>query len=165
MPEVKGHIGESAVAVVVVEVAGVVGEVRFEDVEPSVAVVIGDANTHAGLFMAVVVVGAAGHHGDIGECAVVIVVEENAGLRVHGDINVRPAVVVEIIGNGGDGVSRARLQNAGFLGNVGESSVAIVVVEDVGVAGKAARPAHNRNALPLARRRVARRSESCQDRA
>ncbi len=37
-----------------------------------------------------------------------------------------------------------------FDGNIGEGSVSIVVIENIGVAGKTARAAHHGNALPLA---------------
>ena len=81
-----------------------------------------------------------------------IVVEQNAGLRIDRDINIRPAVVVEIVGDRSDRVSWAGFENAGFLGDIGESSVAVVVVKDIGVAGESARTAHHRDALPLADR-------------
>ena len=54
-------------------------------------------------------------HGDIGESAVVIVVEQHAGLGIDGDVDVGPAVVVEVIGDRGDGISRAGLQDSGFF--------------------------------------------------
>src|SRR5271169_4788342 len=146
----EGDIAEGSVAVVVVQVAGVIGEVGFEDVEPAVAVVVGHGDTHSGLLVPVFTIGAAGHYGDIGEGAVMVVLEENAGFGVYGDVNVRPPVVVEIVRDGGDGVSRAGLENAGFLGNIGKGAVSIVVVEDVRIARKAARAAHGGNALPLA---------------
>ena len=133
-----------------VEVAGIVGEVGLENVEPAVAIVIADRHAHAGLLVAVFAVGASGDDGDIGESSVVIVVEQDAGFRVHRDINIRPAVVVEIVGDRGNGVTRAGLQDACLLGHVGERSVAVVVIENVGVAGKAARTAHHRDAFPLA---------------
>ena len=90
------HVAEGAVAVVVIEVAGVVGEVGFENVEPAVAVVVADGHAHSGLLVAVLAVGASGHDGDIGEGSVVIVAEQNAGLGIDRDVNIRPAVVVEI---------------------------------------------------------------------
>src|SRR5439155_26146463 len=90
-------VAEGAVAVVVVEIAGVVGEVGLENVKPAVAVIIGDRDTHSGMFVAVLTVRAAGGHLDIGKRAVGVVGEEGAGFRVHGDINIGPAVVVEII--------------------------------------------------------------------
>ena len=151
---VERQIGESSVAVVVIEVAGVVGEVGLEDIEPAVAVVVGHGHAHACLLVAVVVVGAAGHDGDIGKRAVVVVLEQDARLGVDRDIDVGPSVVVEVIRDCGDGVARARFQDAGLLGNIGEGPVAVVVVENVGVAGKAARAAHGGHALPLAEGRV-----------
>ena len=124
-----------------IEIAGVVGEIGFENVEPAVAIVVADGHAHAGLLVAIVAVGASGDHGDIGECAVVVVVEQDAGLRIHRDVNIRPAVVVKIVGDGGDGVARAGLEDAGLFGDVGKSAVAIVVIKNVGVArrGRAGR--------------------------
>ncbi len=91
----------------------------------------------------------------IGERAVVIVLEQNARLRIDGDINVGPAVVVEIVRNRGDRIARPGFQNAGFLRDVGKRAVAVVVIEDVRVAGQSARAAHRRNAFPLAQRGLA----------
>ena len=71
-----------------VEVAGIVGEISFEDVERSVAIVVCDANTHPGLFVTVVAVSDSGQDGDIGKRAVVIVAEQDAWLRVDGDVDV-----------------------------------------------------------------------------
>src|SRR5262249_38801171 len=65
------------------------------------------------------------------------------------DVNVRPAVVVEVVGNGGDGEAAAGVQNAGFFGNVRERTGAVVAVEDVGVAGEAARGAPDGDAFPF----------------
>ena len=98
-----------------IEVAGVVGKVGFENIEPAVAVIIADSHAHSGLLVAILAVGASGEDGDIGERSVVIVAEQNAGLRIHGHINIRPAVVVEIIRDRGNGIARARLEDAGFL--------------------------------------------------
>ena len=161
IPEAEGHVAESAVAVVVIEIAGVVGEIGFEDVEPAVAVVVRDGNAHTGLLVAILAVGAAGDHGDIGERAVVIVVKQNAGLGIDGDVNIRPAVVIEIVRDRGDGIARAGFQDAGFLRDIGESSVAVVVIENVGVAGETARAAHDRNSFPLAKRLARGRRSFC----
>ena len=133
-----------------VEVAGVVREIGFEDVEPAIAVVVGNSDAHAGLLMTAVAVGAIGHDGDIGKCAVMVVLKQDAGLGIDGDIDIRPAIVVEVIGDGSDGIARAGLENAGLLRNVGEGPIAIVVIEDVGVRRKTARAAHDGYALPLA---------------
>ena len=165
MPAAKVTSMKRSVAVVVVEVAGVVGKVGFEDIEPAVAVVVAHANAHARLFVAIFAVGAAGHDGDVGERAVVIVVKQDARLRVHSDINVGPAVVIEIVGDCRDRIARAGLQDAGLLRDIGKRSVAIVVIKNVGVAGKAARAAHDRNALPLADAIAVRHGGLSRDRA
>ena len=133
-----------------IEVAGVVGEVGLENVEPAVAVVVGHGHAHAGLLVAIFAVGATRDDGNIGERSVVIVVEQDAGLRVHRHINIRPAIVIEIIGDRGNRIARAGLENAGFLRDIGKRSVAVVVIKNVGVAGQSARAAHHRDAFPLA---------------
>src|SRR5256885_5540447 len=132
----ESDIGESAVAVVAVKIASVVGEIGFKDVEPAVAIVVGNRNAHAGLLMAVVAICAAGQNCDVRKCAVAIVLKKNAGLRIHGNINVRPAVIVEIVGDRGNGIAASRFQNAGFFGNVGKSAVAVIAIKNVGVAGQ-----------------------------
>ena len=130
MPEAKRHVAESAVAVVVVEIAGIVGEIGFENVEPAIAVVVTDGDAHSGLLVAIFAVSASGHDGDVGESAVVVVAEQDAGLGIDRDVNVRPAVVIEIVGDGRDGVARAGFEDAGFLGDVGKCAVAIVAVRE-----------------------------------
>src|SRR5206468_11777896 len=131
------NVRESPIAIVVVQVAGVVSEVGFENVEPAVAVVVGDSDTHPGLLMAAIAVGATSHYSDISESAVMIVLEENAWLRVYSNINIRPPIVIEVIRDRRNGVPRARFQNARLLRNIGKSAVSIVAIENVRVAGKA----------------------------
>ena len=77
-----------------------------------------------------------------GERAVVIVAEQQAGGGIAGDIDVRPAVVVEIRGHGGHPVApvdRSRCPHA--LADIGERAVAVVVVqrERARAAGRAGR--------------------------
>ena len=49
----------------------------------------------------------------LGECAVVVVAEEQAGRGVAGHVDVGPAVVVEIGGDGGQSVPPFSLADAG----------------------------------------------------
>src|SRR6266704_1847201 len=146
----KSDVTESAVAVVVIEVAGIVGEVGLENVKPSVAVIIGDRDAHSGLFVAILAVRAAGDHGDIRERSIVIVVKENAGFGIHGDINIGPAIIIKIIGDRGDGIPRPGLEDSRLRADVGKGAVAVVVEENVGVAGSTTRAAHDGDAFPLA---------------
>src|SRR5258708_36194190 len=89
----EGGVVKSAIAVVAIECSGVVGEIGFENIEIAVAVVVGNGGTHAGLFAAVVIEGSASGHGEIGEGSVAIVVIEDAGGAVPGNIDIRPALV------------------------------------------------------------------------
>ena len=57
--------------------------------------------------MSVVAVGHTSEDGEVAERAVVIVAKENAGLRIDGNVDIWPAVVIEIIRDGGDGVAWA----------------------------------------------------------
>src|ERR1700730_4993909 len=141
-----------------VQIAGIVRKGRLEDVQPSVTVIIAHADAHPCLLMAVLAVSAAGYNRDIGEGAVVIVAEQHAGLRVHGHINIGPPVVVEIVRDRCNGISRARLQDARLLGYVGKGSVSVVVVKNICVTGKTARAAHYGDPFPLAKGIVGRRS-------
>ena len=102
------NIVESSIAIVVVQVAGVISEVGFEDVEPSIAVVVGDSNAHSCLFMAAIAISATSHDCNIGERAIMVVLEENARLRIYRDINIRPSIIIEVVGDRSDGVPRAR---------------------------------------------------------
>ena len=104
--------------------------------------------------MAIFAVGASGHDRNVSESAVVIVVEQHAGLRVHGNIDVRPPVVVKIIGDGRNRIAGTGLQDSRLLRDIRKCAVAIVVKEYVGIPRKTARTAHGRNALPLALRRI-----------
>ena len=108
----------------------------------AVAVVIGGRDAHAGLRFAVGAVGHAGFDGDLGERAVVVVLVEGGGGGVVGDVDVGPAVVVEVGDQHAEAVSAGRLQNARFRRNIGEGAVAVVVEQDVLAAiqtGRAAR--------------------------
>jgi hypothetical protein len=62
--------------------------------------------------MAIDVIGTTSHHSYIREGSIVIILEQNAGFGIYGDINIRPPIIIEIVRYGGDGVSRSGLQNS-----------------------------------------------------
>src|SRR5258708_35695650 len=53
--------------------------------------------------------------------------------------------------DGGDGIARAGLPDPCLLGDVGKSPIAVIVIKNVGVTGKAAGAAHDRESFPLAK--------------
>src|SRR5260370_41255469 len=79
-----------------IEGGGVVGEIGLDNVEASVAIVVDGIGSHAGLLAASVVEGDAGLDGNFCESSVVVVVKEQAGSGIAGDVDVGPAVVVEV---------------------------------------------------------------------
>src|SRR5882757_6158317 len=147
----KRNIAESPIAVVVVQVAGVIGKVGLEYIEPSVTVVVGHAHAHPGLLMSVVTVSATRHDCDIGERAIMVVLEQDARCRVHGNINIRPPIIVEVVRNSGNRIPRARLENSRLLRNVGKCAVTVVAIEKIRITIKPPWTTHDRHALPLAK--------------
>src|SRR6266849_3063979 len=92
----KDGVVEGAVAIVVVQVRGLVGVVGLDDIEPAITVVIADADAHAALRRAIFIEGAADFRADFSEGAILVVAIDTAGYGVAGDVNVGPAVVVEV---------------------------------------------------------------------
>src|SRR5260370_29565920 len=103
----------------------------FDEMEVAGEIVIGGGGAHAGLGFAVGAEGAAGFHGDVGEGAVFFILIEGAGGGIVGDVNVRPAIVVEVGGEHAETVSAVGLQNASFFADVGEGAVTIVVIQNI----------------------------------
>src|SRR5438874_2171393 len=99
--------------------------------------------------MTIGAVGAPRQHCDVSKGSVTIVAEEHAGLRIDGNVNVGPSIVVEIVRDRRDGVARARLQNACLLADIGEGAIAVVVIKNVGIAWQSAWTAHDGDTFPL----------------
>src|SRR5215475_12318993 len=94
-----------------------------EQVQPSIIVVVEpdgagrpSRRRHAGLFR------------DVGKCAITIVVIQNAA-AVLSDVDVGETVAVVVAD--GNTLSVAAGDDTGFLRNIGESAVAIVLIEGV----------------------------------
>src|SRR6266851_5470037 len=126
-----GGVLEIRAAEIVIKRRGIASEIRFDEIEIAVEIVIGGGDAHAGLRLAVGAESAARFDGDVGESAVFFVLIERAGRGIVGDVNVRPAVVVEIGGEHAEAEGAVGLQDAGFFADVGEGAVAVVVVENV----------------------------------
>ncbi len=135
----SGGIGEDGVALVGVESVGFADKVGHEDVLIAVVIDIADGESHAGFRLAVIVDGRAHFKGDVDKTALGVE-PELIGFTVVGDVDVDPAVVVEIAADDAESLTDSAGQ-AGGRGDIGERAIAVVVIEDIGDAGKHLRAA------------------------
>jgi len=142
-----GGVLEIGAAEIVVERRGVAGKIGFDEIEIAVEIVIGGGDAHAGLGLAVGAERAAGFESDVREGAVLFVLIERAGGGIVGDVNVRPAVIVEIGSEHAEAVGAVGVEDAGFFGDIGEGAVAIVVIENIFSAKQAGRAAGDHDAF------------------
>ena len=142
-----GAVVEVEAAEVLIEGGGVSGEVGLDDVEEAVAVEVSDGHAHAGLGLAVGRVGDAGFDGDVFEGAVLLVLVEGGGGGVVGDVDVGPAVVVEVGDADTEAIGADGVEDAGFFADVGKGAISVVVVEDVFAALEAGRSAGDLDAF------------------
>ena len=105
---------EVAVAEVGVERVGVAGEVGLHHVEVAVAVVVADGNAHAGLRLGLGRERRAGFDRDVAEGSVFLVLIERGGRGIVGDIDIGPAVVVQIGGGDAQAIGADRGPHAGL---------------------------------------------------
>src|SRR5229473_2372588 len=142
-----GAVLEIRAAKIVVERGRVASKICFDEIEIAVEIVIGGGDAHAGLGLAVGAESAARFQGDVYEGAVLFVLIQRAGGGVVGNVNVRPAIVVEISGEHAEAESAVSLEDAGFFADVGEGSVAVVVIENVLAAVESRRAAGDHDAF------------------
>src|SRR5260370_2144434 len=150
----KSGIFKIRAAEVAVQRRSVAGKIRFDEIEIAVEIVIGGGDAHAGLGLAIGTESAAGFDGDVRKGAIFLVLIERAGGGIVSDRDVRPAVVVEISGEDTEAVSCSCFENAGFLADVGEGAVAVVVIEDVFAAVESGRAAGDHDAFVETRARL-----------
>src|SRR6201987_1819328 len=144
------HVIEKIITTVQIEGGGIVAEICFDDVLKARMGKVVRRYSHAALQSAVFVVGYPRGLGHLRESSVMIVVVEKAGGRIAGHVDVRPAIVVKICRHRCESVTTGRFCDSGFLRDVGERPVAVVVVERVYRFLQAAGTPHPILALPLA---------------
>src|SRR6266851_4101381 len=121
---------------------------RFQNIERTIQVEIPDRQPHAGLLHPVEIQGQSSLDPILGERAVAIVVEEQGGRRIAGEIDVLPAVAIEIGCDRREAERRSRFRDAGFHRYIFERAVASVAIEEVTARTQPARTAWRGNALP-----------------
>src|ERR1039458_1977562 len=90
------------------------------------------------------------HNNHDGTFTDMVVVIQNAGRRVAGNVNIRPPIMVEIRGQRGESVTSRCIENAGLLRDVGEPAIAVVVKKRVHAGLEPPWPAHDVDPFPLA---------------
>src|SRR5205807_902982 len=104
-------------------------EMGFENIDVAISVEIADPETHSSLLAAILIQRNTAFQAALGEGAIAIVSEQQAGRRVARDVNIRPAVPVEIGGSRGERVIRLDRQDTGGLAHVSKRPVSVVVVQ------------------------------------
>src|SRR5215469_9672423 len=135
---VVGDVAEIVAALVEVKDVVFVSEVgdieRFE----SGVVVIAKGNAHRALLGTIGADGGAGLESDVGELAVTIVAIEILRSGVVGHVDVGAAFIVEVGPENTESVITARVVHSSLLRNLGESAVAVVVVQRIACAMESA---------------------------
>src|SRR6266568_1267394 len=128
---VKNGFGKCSVPVVAIERGCVVRKIGLKKIRTSVAIIIGDGRTHTGLLAAILVEGNAHFGGYVRESSILLVVIENARGAVASHIKIGPAIVVIIESRDAEAVVAVRFLDLTGLTDIGESSAAEIVIEDV----------------------------------
>src|SRR5258707_14218309 len=126
------NICKKSAAVIVEEDIVVVGERGDEQIHAAVMIVIAHGDSHAGHLLAIAVIGDTGRNGDLFKRTVAFVAVKivRVGVVRHEDIG--PAVVVKILEDRLEAEIQLTVGYTGLFGDIGESAVAVVVVESVG---------------------------------
>ena len=127
-----GRVLEEAVAEVPVQRVAVVREVGDDEVQPAVSVVVARVHAHAGLGAAVPAERDPAEQAHAFEAAIAAVVVQEVRVRVVGDVEVRPPVVVVVGRHHAQSPGRGRILQAASIGDLCEGAVAPVLVVDVG---------------------------------
>ena len=122
IPAQRADVLEVGPAVVLVEGGVLAPEVGHEQLGEAVAVHVLGVDAHAPLDLAGLVRGGAGRSADVLERAVPLVQEQEVGAAVVGDVEVGPAVAVEVGGDDAEPPAVAA-EDAGRLGRVLERAV------------------------------------------
>ena len=144
------YIFEEEPFVVAIQVGIIVSEVRLYQVQPAVPVEITHSDAHAALLESVLVERDAGLGGVIGERAVAVIDEQDAGGGVASDVDVLPAIPVEVRSRSGEGIVFTHVANARGLADILESPVPAIAVQRDSAERESARPAVHRHPLPFA---------------
>ena len=123
---------------------------RLQEIQRAIGVEISQSQPHARLLGPVFIHRQAQLQALFDKRTVSLVLEQQAGRGIGGDIDIRPAGS-EIVGrHRRQSESGRRAVDSRGLGHVGERAIAVVAIEQAALRLQAARPAIHRNALEIA---------------
>src|ERR1700722_10727922 len=135
------------IAEIGVERVSVASKVSLNHVERSIAVVISDRNTHAGLRLRLGRKRGTAFNGYVTKGPILLIQVERCRRGIIGDVDIGPAVVVEVGSRHAEAVGANRRPHTGFLTHVGKGAVAVVVIEQILSSGQTRRPAGDEDPL------------------
>src|SRR3954468_10093613 len=139
----KGSVFETRSALVAIERWRIPGEISFDDIEIAVHVIVGSGYAHSGLWLAVWTQRATRFNGNVLKLSIFLVLIQGARGGIICDVDVRPAVIIEIGGEHTQTVRAIRAENARRFGNIRERAVSVVVIKNVFAALQARRAARH----------------------
>src|SRR5215469_7699273 len=126
-------------------------KICFDNVETASVVIVSGRNAHTRLWLSIRTESHSCQNGNIFKFSVFAVLIESAGGRVIGDINVRPAIVIEVGHQYSQAVGPRGCSDAAGFRDISEGAVAVVVIKDVAATFQTRRPASYHDALVEAR--------------
>src|SRR5690349_8936859 len=90
------RIFENAAALISIYVRVIAGKIGLQDVQLSIAVIISDGHSHTALLEAMLVERNSCLGGDLGKSAILVVPEKQAGRGIARDVDIGPAISVEV---------------------------------------------------------------------
>src|SRR5208337_1051331 len=116
----------------------------------AVQIEVADGYSHSRFFSAVITQRHTALDSLFFECPVLLIDEQEAWCRVAGNIDVRPAVLVEVGRRDGHAVAGPRLRNARLDADVGKGPIPVVFVKGMPPKRQALGAAVDRDAFPIA---------------
>ena len=113
---------------------------------------VGRRHSHAGLFAPLVVIGDTGQPANLFEALSLEIVEVEARRGIARDVDVRPAIVVEIPNQRSEAVVVLGRRDVHPIRDIGKVPVPIILIEGDRLARQASRTADDRQPLPFALR-------------
>src|SRR6266446_6806684 len=113
-------------------------------------------SSHARLLAPIFVERHSSHDREIGESAIAIVMIKNTWCAVAGHVDVRPAIIVKVECGNAEGIASIGLVDVGLGGDIRESPVTAILIQNIFRARQTTWSAHHRHALPHARTSLAR---------